>query len=165
MQDVASDVSRLLVRELEACRREVELFSDEDRLWQTTRGVTNSAGNLVLHVCGNLQYFLGTVLGRTGYVRNREAEFGRRSGTRRELTAEIETTIATVRATLAALSPEALDAPFPEPILGLTPRTGLVIMHLASHTAFHLGQIGYLRRIVTEDTRSSGALPIPALAD
>jgi uncharacterized damage-inducible protein DinB len=162
---VAADVSRLLLRELEAYRREIELFPDDRSVWTTVPGVTNSAGNLVLHVCASLRHYFGTVLGGAGYRRDRDAEFGRRSGTRRELVDEVEAAIAAVRAGAAALTPEALEAAFPEAVLGVRPRTGVWVVHLVAHTAFHLGQVGYLRRIVTGDPQSSGALPLGPLAD
>jgi hypothetical protein len=38
-------------------------------------GISNSAGNLCLHLIGNLNHFIGATLGNTGYVRNREQEF------------------------------------------------------------------------------------------
>jgi uncharacterized damage-inducible protein DinB len=165
MQDVAADVTRLLVRELASCRREVELFPDDESLWRTVPGVTNAAGNLVLHVCGNLRHFLGAVLGRDGYVRDREAEFGRRSGTRTELAAELDRTTAAVCAALSGISAEALEAAYPEPVLGVTPRLGILLVHFSAHTAYHLGQMGYLRRIVAGDTIASGALSIAPLAE
>jgi len=78
--DVSADFARALVRELEGFKRELALFPDDETIWKTAPGITNSAANLGLHLAGNLQYFIGSVLGATGYVRNREAEFGRRSG-------------------------------------------------------------------------------------
>ena len=79
---MTDDLRRLLVRELEAFAREVELFPDDASLWKTLPGVTNSAGNLALHVCGNLKHYLGGVLGGSGYVRNRDPEFASRAGSR-----------------------------------------------------------------------------------
>src|SRR5436190_4511608 len=79
---ISDDVATLLVRELQACEREIALFPDDESVWRTVPGVTNAAGNLAMHLAGNLQYFIGAVLGETGYVRNRELEFGQRSGTR-----------------------------------------------------------------------------------
>lgn len=165
MQDVAGDASRLLVRELEAYTRELMLFPDDESVWKTAPGVANSAGNLVLHVCGNLQHFLGTVLAGTGYVRDREAEFGRRSGTRETLVREVDAAIAAVQAALSGLPAEALERPYPTPVLGVTPLLGMLLMHFVSHTAYHLGQIGYLRRIVTGSEATSGALPLGPLVD
>lgn len=91
MNEIAADLRVLLVRELKAFEREVEMFPDDELVWKTVPGVTNSAGNLALHVCGNLQHFVGRVLGDTNYVRDRELEFSRSSGSRAELAREIRT--------------------------------------------------------------------------
>jgi hypothetical protein len=100
---MTDDVSRLLARELSAFVREVELFPDDERLFRTLPGVTNSAGNLALHVSGNLKHFLGAVLGGTGYVRDREAEFGARSGRREDAVRELRETATVVADTLGRL--------------------------------------------------------------
>ncbi len=165
MNQLAQDLSRLLVRELEGFRREVELFPDDESVWKTTAGVTNSAGNLALHVAGNLQHFVGAVLGRTGYVRDRDAEFNRRSGSRAELVAGLDAAMRAVRDTLPSLPAARLDEPYPEPVMGTTVRTGFFLCHLATHLAFHLGQAGYLRRALTGDARTSGAVPVRVLAE
>ena len=73
------DVRCLLVRELEGFRREIALFPSDDLLWRGAPGVTNAAGNLALHVAGNLQHFVGACLGKTRYVRNRDAEFSKKT--------------------------------------------------------------------------------------
>jgi uncharacterized damage-inducible protein DinB len=165
MSELARDLSRLLVRELEGLRREIELFPDDASLWKTLPGVTNSAGNLAWHVAGNLQHYIGGVLGGTGYVRDRDAEFGRRSGSRADCLAEIDRAIKAVRDALPALTADRLDQPYPEAIQGSTVRTGFFLCHLATHTAFHLGQAGYLRRVLTGDARTSGAVPVRVLAE
>jgi hypothetical protein len=127
-------------------------------------GVTNSAGNLALHVAGGLQYLVGAVLGGTGYVRNREAEFGRRSGTRSELVAELDKTASVVRDVLSRLSENQLAGELPEPVMGLKFKTDVFLLHLCVHAGFHLGQAGYLRRALTGDSASSGPLPLQPLA-
>jgi uncharacterized damage-inducible protein DinB len=162
---VIDDVRRTMGRELEAFAREVELFPDDERLWRTLPGVANSAGNLALHVCGNLRHFVGAVLGASGYVRNREAEFKARSGSRAEVARELRETARTVADCLARLPREALERPYPEPVASLQLPCGRFLMHLAVHLGFHLGQAGYLRRIVTGDPRSAGTVPVAALAD
>jgi len=159
------DVRKLLVRELRALGREVELFPDDDGLWRTPPGLTNSAGNLVLHVCGNLKHFVGAVLGRTGYVRDREHEFAARVGTRAELVREVEETVGVVSGVLERLSAEVLDAPYPEAHGGVQLSGRLFLLHVCSHAALHLGQVGYVRRVVTGSPVSSGPVPIVALAE
>ena len=164
MSVTANDMKILLVRELDGFRRELELFPDDESMWRTVPGVTNSAANLALHVAGGLQYLVGSVLGGGRYVRDRDAEFNRRSGSRAELQAEIDRAMAVVRGVVPTLSDRTIAAPFPEPVLGVTFRTGTFLMHLCAHAGFHLGQAGYVRRALTGDNRSSGPLPLAALA-
>lgn len=165
MTPLAADLLVLLRRDLGALAREVNLFPDDATLWHTVPGVANSAGNLALHVAGNLRHFLGATLGGTGYRRDREAEFGRRSGTRTEVTAELRAALADVEAVLPRLPESVLTAPYPAAVTGVQPPTGRFLLHLAAHLAFHLGQAGYLRRALTGDDRSSGAMGIPPLAE
>ena len=162
---MTEDVRRLLVRELGAFAREVELFPDDESLFRTVPGVTNSAGNLALHVCGNLKHFVGAVLGGTGYVRTRDAEFATRSGRREDVARELHETATIVSEALARLPGEALERSYPQPVANLELPCRLFLIHLAVHLSFHLGQAGYLRRIVTGDGRSSGPVALSALAE
>jgi hypothetical protein len=157
------DVRLLLTRELEAFAREVELFPDDDSLWRTAPGVANSAGNLALHACGNLRHFVGAVLGGSGYVRDRDAEFATRSGRREDVAREVRETAGVVSSVLGRLPREVLEAPYPESHDGVQLRCDTFLLHLCTHLAFHLGQAGYLRRDLTGDARTSGALSLSAL--
>ena len=96
---------------------------------------------------------IGAVLGHTGYVRDRDAEFSRRAGARSEVIAELDRALAVVRAVLPQLSEASLAAEFPEPVLGVRFHTSRFLLHLCAHAAFHLGQAGYLRRAMTETRR------------
>jgi hypothetical protein len=98
-------------------------------------------------------------------VRNRDAEFGRRSGSRAEIASEIDAAIRVVRDVLPNLPPQRLDAPLGEPVMGLTFRTDAFLLHLCVHAGFHLGQAGYLRRIITGNAASSGPIPLQPLAE
>jgi hypothetical protein len=155
----------VLSRDLESFAREIEMFPDDDLVWKVVPGVTNSAGTLALHVCGNLQHYVGAVLGGTGYVRDREREFTQRSGSRAELAAGLRETIAVVSRVVPAISADVLEREYPEEVGGVRPQTGLFLLHLCVHLAHHLGQAGYLRRIVTGENRSSGAISVRALAE
>lgn len=154
----------LLLRELDGFSREVSLFPDDASLWRTVPGITNSAGNLTLHVVGNLRYFVGKVLGGESYVRDRDAEFGRRSGTREELLSELQKTADVVRRVLGKFPASRAAEDFPEPVMGMRLRTDVFLLHLCVHAGFHLGQAGYLRRAVTGDSTSSGPLPLKPLS-
>lgn len=164
MDDFTTHLATLLLRELNAFSRELDLFPDDQTVWKTAPGVTNSAANLALHVAGNLQHFVGAVLGATGYVRNRELEFSRSSGTRAEIKAELEAAIRAVERVLPTLGAEVLARPYPLSMVpGKEIRTDLFLQHLCSHAAFHLGQAGYLRRVITADATSANPVSLPAL--
>ena len=154
----------MLVRELETLQREIGLFPDDESVWKTLPGVTNSAGNLARHVAGNLRHFVGTTLGQTGYVRDRPAEFSRRSGTRAEVIAELQDAIADVQGTLAHISPERWHSEYPIAVGEVHVPTSLYLLHLCTHAAFHLGQVDYLRRVLTGENRAAGAVDVQRLA-
>jgi len=158
-------LSILMTRELSAFSRELDLFEDESMIWSTAPGIANSAGNLSLHVCGNLQHFVGAIVGGTGYVRDRELEFSARGIARAELQANLARTSEVVRSVLSGLSEEDLPAEFPEIPGELHIPSGLFLLHLSTHLAFHLGQAGYLRRLLTgENKQSSGAMALRVLS-
>lgn len=163
MADLGGDLAILLVRELEGFEREISLFPDDETVWKTAPGLPNSAGNLALHVAGNLQHFVGAILGGTGYVRDRGLEFGRRSGPRGDVLAELRAASRVVGEVLRALPAERFDEEYPELLNGLRLSTGRFLIHLSAHAGFHLGQAGYARRAVTGDSRSSGPIPLQAL--
>lgn len=142
-------VAAIFDRDLRALRREVEAYPDERALWQEVPGISNVAGTLVLHLAGNLQYYLGARLGQTGYTRDRPAEFARRNVPRSELIRQIEAARAAVKAALSGVVAPDLEAEFPEPVAGKRVSTGDYLVHLTTHFAYHLGQLDYHRRVVT----------------
>jgi uncharacterized damage-inducible protein DinB len=165
MTPLAADLLVLFRRDLRCFVREVELFPDDATLWKTLPGISNSAGNLALHVAGNLRHFVGGVLGGTGYQRNREQEFAQRDGTRMAVSAALEAASIDIQAGLEKLTPEIQEAPFPVSVGGQRPATGRLLLHLAAHTAFHLGQAGYLRRALTGSSTSASPMDLRGLDD
>ncbi len=164
MTDVRSEVGVLLARELESFAQEIELFPDDQAPWRTLPGVTNSAGVLARHVCGNLEHFVGSVLGGSGFVRDREAEFAAREGSRAELARELRETAALVARVLPRIEDAALARPYPQQVGGVEIPCDRFLLHLCTHLALHLGQAGYLRRVVTGDARSANPVPVRLLA-
>ncbi len=156
---------KTMLRDLHAMQRELALFPDETSVWSTLPGVANSAGNLALHVAGNLRHFIGHVLGGSDYRRDREREFSQRSGTREDLLAQLAQAEEVMRTVLPALDQAALAAPYPAAPGGLAVSTGTWLLHLATHLAFHLGQAGILRRALTGSSTTSGALGLKELLD
>ncbi len=142
-------ISGILTRDLRTLRTEVEAYQDERDLWRTPPGITNSAGNLAMHLAGNLQHFIGAQLGSTGYARDRDAEFNRKDVPRREILDQIEAAIVTVERTLAKMSDKDLSRPYRQPVGSVELTTGDFLIHLTAHFTYHLGQLDYHRRIVT----------------
>lgn len=155
----------ILIRDLEGCKREIAAFSEEAAVWATPAGITNSSGTLALHLAGNIQHFVGAVLGASGYVRDRDREFAARGVPKAALLAELDAAIAAVRMAMGKDRLVDLDAPYPERVGGkIDVVTGDWLLSLAAHLAFHLGQMGYHRRLVTGDGTSIGPIPPTALA-
>ena len=121
----------------------------EDDIWIKTREIPNSAGNLCLHLCGNLQHYLGAVLGNTGYIRQRDEEFSAQDVPLEDLLSEIDETSRVVKNTLQALSEQDLQANYPQEVFGSPMTTGYFLIHLTSHLGYHLGQINYHRRLLS----------------
>jgi uncharacterized damage-inducible protein DinB len=151
-------VCAILDRDLQALAREVQAYPDEASLWQLPEGVVNSAGTLVLHLCGNIQHYIGARLGGTGYVRDRPAEFAARDVPRATLLRQIEAASAAVRVAADKLSDETLQTDFPEVVAGMRVVVGEYLIHLVSHFDYHLGQVDYHRRLVTRDSRGVDAV-------
>ena len=141
-------LAELYERDLAKLRDEIEAYASEADLWKTSDGVSNSAGNLCLHLTGNLNHFFGAVLGNSGYVRDRDAEFANKHIPRSELVSGIDSAGYVVFSTLAELTEEDLDKPYPIEVFGHPMTTGYFLVHLATHLNYHLGQINYHRRLL-----------------
>lgn len=142
-------LTELYDRDLTKLKAELELYADESDLWKKPGDVPNSAGNLCLHLNGNLQHFFGTVLGGTDYVRDRDAEFTKTRVSRAEMLVDIDTTLGVVKNTLVKLTGDDLAATYPIEVFGKPMTTGFFLVHLATHLTWHLGQINYHRRMIS----------------
>ena len=140
----------LYERDLGKLKEEIGQYSDEADLWGTSEGISNSAGNLCLHLTGNLKHFFGAVLANNGYVRDRDAEFANKGVSKGDMLADIDATRHVVMSTLAELTEEDFDKPYPIEVFGQPMTTGYFLTHLTTHFNYHLGQINYHRRLVVK---------------
>ena len=161
----ADFLRRVFVRDMSALRDELRAYRDERDIWRCPPGIQNSAGTLALHAVGNLQHYIGAQLGDTGYVRDRVAEFADRDVPVQDLEKQIDQTIAAVEATLSQMDSGQLQEEFPVDLAGIRLPTGLALLHLAVHLAYHLGQIDYHRRVVTTGAEAIGAQAVKGLTD
>lgn len=164
MTTLTESLAAIFNRELSTLQLEIEAYPGEAELWRSVPGAPNSGGTLALHLTGNLLHFIGAVLGGTGYVRNRDAEFAGRELPRAQLLQQIEEAMAVVPATLRRLDPARLQDPYPLPVANTRLDTGDFLVHLACHLSYHLGQLDYHRRSVTGGAALSGALSPTRLA-
>ncbi len=145
---ITESLRSLYSRDLNKLKTEIQAYQSEENLWKIDKNIANSAGNLVLHLVGNLNHFIGTHLGSTGYVRHRELEFSLKDIPRTELVEKIEETLAMINSVLSQLSEEDLKKEYPLVVFESTMTTDYFLIHLVAHLDYHLGQINYHRRLL-----------------
>lgn len=145
---ITESIQSLFARDLNKLRTEIDAYSDEKNIWKTDKNISNSAGNLCLHLVGNLSHFVGAILGKSGYVRTRELEFSLKDVPRAELIQQIESTTEIVNSSLGQLSAEEFMKEYPLEPFGYPMTTEYFLIHLFGHLSYHLGQINYHRRLL-----------------
>ncbi len=138
----------VFTRDLQKLKKELESYTNEAAIWKVDNQISNSAGNLCLHLVGNLNTYIGATLGNSGYVRHRELEFSLKDIPREELIRKIEDTITVVENALSSLTDQQLKEEFPLLIWAEKTSTEYLLVHLATHLSYHLGQVNYHRRLL-----------------
>ena len=138
----------LIVRDLLKLKQEVESYKDESKLWVIDAGISNSAGNLCLHLLGNINHFIGATLGNTGYVRNRDLEFSQKNIPVEVLAAQIDDTVGAAENTFDKMLTGSLDQEYPIVFNNQKLTTEQMLVNIVSHLNYHLGQINYHRRLL-----------------
>ena len=158
------EIAAVMCRELRAVERELNAYQTEEQVWLVPDGLPNSGGTLALHIAGNLRHFVGAVLGGDSYVRDRDAEFAKRGVPRADLIGALRSAEKAVRETVTGLDPAKFSEPYPLPVLNRRLTTGDFMLHLATHLAYHTGQVDFHRRVVTRDKTGVGAVSPAELA-
>jgi len=138
----------LFNRDLDKLSQEINAYKNEKNIWLTEDGISNSAGNLCLHLLGNLNTYIGAEIGKTGYIRNRDLEFSMKDVTRQELLDGIIKVKEIVQRSLDLIKDIELEQEYPQLVLKEKTSTGYFLVHLAVHLGYHLGQINYHRRML-----------------
>ncbi|WP_035649170.1 DinB family protein [Flavobacterium sp. ASV13] len=138
----------LFERDLKRLKVEIESYKNESRIWEIDKNISNSAGNLCLHLIGNINTYIGAEIGKTGYVRNRPLEFSLKDIPKTELIQKIDETLIVVNNALDSLTENDLEAIYPQIVFEKEMTTGFFLVHLSTHLAYHLGQINYHRRLL-----------------
>ena len=145
---IVNSIKSIFIRDLSKLKGEIESYPNENSIWEIRSDINNSAGNLTLHLIGNLNTYIGAELNKTGYIRNRELEFTRKNVPRVQLIKSIEATINVIENVLDQLSVKDLKKEYPTLIWEKKTSTEYVLIHLTTHLAYHLGQINYHRRLL-----------------
>ena len=138
----------LFERDLKKLRDEIEAYEIEKNIWQVEKYINNSAGNLCLHIIGNLNWFIGAQFGATGYIRDRELEFSSTNIPKDDLLLEIDKTRSVLDNTLDKITASQLELEYPILVFDKKTTTYYFLIHLTTHLAYHLGQINYHRRLI-----------------
>ena len=144
----ATTLISLFERDLNKLITEVELYKNEENLWIVENNITNSAGNLTLHLIGNLNTFIGKEIGKTTYIRDRDLEFSQKNVPRIELIQKINETKIMIKNALNHLTNEDLLEDYPVLKFDETTTIEYLLVHLTLHLNYHLGQINYHRRLL-----------------
>ena len=160
---IATTLKTMILRELRALDREIAAYPDDDSLWTTPAGAPNSAGNLALHLAGNLRHFIGAALGKTGYVRDRDSEFSAKGLSRDELRAIVADAITELSNAFDTITDAQLNSVYPLPIQERKLEASEFLVHLAVHLGYHLGQVDYHRRLSTSSSESVNTMSVKEL--
>lgn len=141
-------LKQIFIRDLNILKKEISSYDVEKKLWVVENEINNSAGNLCLHLIGNLNHFIGATLGNTGYIRKRELEFSLKNVPVAEMVRQIDEIIITIETILSSLSINDLKKKYPLEVFGDEMTTEFFLIHLSTHLSYHLGQINYHRRLI-----------------
>lgn len=137
-------------RDLKKLIAELEQYKNEANIWLVANEISNSAGNLALHLVGNLHTYIGRDIGKTNYIRQRDLEFSQKNVPRQELIKQINETIEMIKTSINSLSTNDLAEDYPFLKFAEPKTIEYLLVHLASHLAYHLGQVNYHRRLLGE---------------
>lgn len=138
----------LFKRDLDKLQQEIGLYVREENIWKVEGQIANSAGNLCLHLVGNLNTYIGKEIGKTDYIRNRDLEFSQKNLPRAELLRKVQDTTRIVDKSLSRLNEIAMEEEYPLQVFDKRMTTGYFLVHLAMHLSYHLGQVNYHRRLL-----------------
>lgn len=149
---IIDNLKDIFKRDLTKLKIEIEAYTDEANLWKIKGNIKNSAGNLCLHLVGNLNTYIGAELGKSGYIRHRDLEFSLKDIPKSELLFMITQTIKVVDESLSLLSDEDLQMEYPLLVFEEKTTTSFFLIHLTTHLTYHLGQINYHRRLIEQNS-------------
>jgi len=140
---------QLFLRDIEKLQKEIQLYSNDEIFWKTDNDIKNSAGNLAIHLIGNLNHFIGATLGKSGYIRQRDKEFNDKNIQRKLIIQQLDEIKAIIEKVILQLTDNDLFNAYPINVFkNESMTTEFFLIHLYGHLNYHLGQINYHRRLM-----------------
>lgn len=150
MESLSFTVSDGLAKHYEMLLGKLHLWADpltEEQFWTNPFPYGNSVGHLVLHLTGNLSYYIGAQIAETGYVRDRDREFtDANPPSKAEALRKLDEAVAMVVRTIRAQTEEDWAKPYSAIGDNSVGNRFNILQHCASHFYHHVGQMIYLHR-------------------
>lgn len=148
MNNLSQTVADGFIHSFQDFNRRVKTLAENlspEQFWQRPYPYGNSFGNLVLHVTGNLNYYIGARIAETGYVRDREREFtDGQAEPQDKILRRLDEAVATVLKSLEAQTEQSWQAEYTAVgVNDVTNRFGIYLL-CAAHFHHHVGQMIYL---------------------
>jgi uncharacterized damage-inducible protein DinB len=142
-QTIASDLTARY-KKLAGVVQELAAALSDEQLWEKPFAFGNSFGHLMLHVTGNLNYYIGAQIAGTGYVRDRPLEFSAAARpSKAEVLKKFDQAIEMVVATINGQSAEDWSKEYAA--VGADARDRFdMVLQCATHLHHHIGQMMYL---------------------
>lgn len=142
-----TEIKTIYLRDIKRLSEEISQYPNDKKLWEIKNLISNSGGNLCLHLVGNLNHFIGATLGNIAYSRNRDAEFNTKDLSKNELLKMIDESKENVTKIFESLNESDLQKEFPFDFAGKY-STEFYLVFFIAHFEYHLGQINYHRRMI-----------------
>jgi len=161
MGDLAGTVAAEFAEYYEKVRTDLHKWADplsQEEFWRNPYSYGNSVGHLVLHMTGNLSYYIGARIAENGYIRNRDREFTEPEKLDKEKVLEaFDRTIDMVAATVRAQAPGDWLAAYSAEREPEARNRFAILLRCAPHAYHHVGQIIYLSRELARQREANTA--------
>ena len=145
-------ISNALYR-LDESTRMIEKSLDhltEEDIWKRPNMSSNSVGNQILHLCGNIGQYIISSLGETPDIREREKEFSASSGAaKEELLSMLNAVVHKAKETIASCSKESLE--LVREVQGFSLSGVGIVLHAVEHYSYHTGQIAFWTKLLKDE--------------
>lgn len=148
LEKMKDTLNYLFERDLKKLIDELNAYRKEENIWKINGEIKNSSGTLAFHLVGNLNHFIGAIMGKSGYERDRDAEFSARDISREELITMIQNTIQEINGAILQFPEDWFSRTYPLEVFGKPMTYELFTIHLVAHLNYHLGQVNYHRRLL-----------------